>query len=184
MPLTTSTYRVTVSKNNCTASDNVIISVFHSVLKGKFYNDLNNNGMKDANETYYSNGLVNICSSKPNYITFTFNGYEMYSDTGTFIIKPVIPQYYTAKPDSYIVKLSSLSNIDSLKDFGFNIVDKVDLGIKLTTWSHTWTRFSQGKGGVYEIRYYNNGSTVKDGCIKVVKDTRLVKTNKNIGIGG
>ncbi|MDP4267580.1 MAG: T9SS type A sorting domain-containing protein [Bacteroidota bacterium] len=182
-PTTVTSYVVTASNNSCSATDGVAVYFKTIHIKGNFYNDLNNNGQKEINEPYLSDMMIKInrlYGTKLNYLKYTNNGYDLYCDTGTYIIKPIVTNYYTIKPDSYIVKLSSLNSIDSLKDFGFHYVAYADLGVVISPYHGAWSTFRQGGTGVYELKYYNNGNTTMDGCIKVVKDSRITKTNKSI----
>ena len=130
--------------------------------------DNNANGIKEANERFYSNAKILTKHNADSVITFTFNGsFSIETDTGLFVSKAIAPlNYYNIVPVSHTSVFSTYLNTDNVR-FGLQPINgKRDLAIYVIPENTPRPGFPVR----YRIFYKNQGTdTLTSGTIKLVK---------------
>jgi len=145
-------------------------------IKGTVYIDYNVNGIKDANEPFANNILVESKKESVKAGSLTGNGYFRNSvDTGLFTtsVKSSIP-YYTAVPSSINSSFSSYNNDDSLSFALQPIPNKKDYRVDLLPQDVA----RPGYPMKYIIQIFNLGTdTLQNKVVKFIKDHRTTFTS-------
>lgn len=140
----------------CNPADNNHCNIYPRII-GFVYTDINNNGIKDADELYRQNVKINLSNGSS-----TLSGSNGYfeiaaNDTGNFTIDAVPPAFFIGVPASV--------------DYNFNSYDTVvfqNFALQPNTVKDSFTIFMTpyqrraiaGYGFGYTIKYENTGSTI------------------------
>ena len=147
----------------CSYSDSIYVTLVEHCNKitGIFYNDLNNDGVKDPGENPVANRIVMVNPGSL-YATTNTNGYyEFLVDTGNFIITPINNSNYTSiLPINHQASLFNAYEIDSLNDFGAYVEPHGDLRVYVTG-----STMRPGFSSSYFISYYNFGTDAADATV-------------------
>jgi uncharacterized repeat protein (TIGR01451 family) len=143
-----------------------------NIIKGAVFIDVNANGVKDANEPVYNEGMVKVTSNGEMRTTIPVSGkFELTVDTGSFAVS-LLPanSYYTVVPATRSINFTTYYNTDS---FGFAlqpVPGHKDLSISVVPISPARPGFVT----TYRIMYKNQGTeTVPAGEVLFKKDSRL-----------
>ncbi|MFA6922679.1 MAG: T9SS type A sorting domain-containing protein [Bacteroidales bacterium] len=184
-PTHTTTYTLTVSEYsdsppsinvNCCIT-NAVVSVLGSgicnlIKAGTVYNDLNNNGVKDAGEPPLPNIIVhqNQGSEDYYYSTDSLGSYKVNYISGTYNINiPSPPKFSTVTPTSQTMTNAT----DTVNKFGIYTPDIYDVRVSLTASN----RARPGFDTYYYINYENTGNQNADGYVQLVFNSGLNYTS-------
>jgi uncharacterized repeat protein (TIGR01451 family) len=141
-------------------------------IKGSIYVDLNGNGIKDGNESFYSGARITATKGSDTVIVNSSNGkFSLNVDTGVYITKAkaYVP-YYTAVPASATSSFATYQNSDSVSFAIQPITGIKDLAVSM----FALTPVRPGFKVLYQIFYYNKGTdTISTGYVKLIKDSRF-----------
>lgn len=167
-------------------SDSIFNRPIHK-FQGYIYNDNNGDCVKGALEGGFDSWMVEIKKSNGTIVYATTDStgyYEATLDTGTFVIKPNLPNtLWGLCVDSIVVTSSQLENTDTL-DFGARaLVSCPMMNVDVST--ALLRRCSTAR---YTVSYCNNGTADAIGASVVVNlDTTLTFVSSNLpwsGTGG
>jgi hypothetical protein len=143
-----------------------------NTIKGTVYLDYNGNGVKDSNEQFANNILVESFKDSVKAATVTYNGLFSNSvDTGNYStqIRSNIPYYYSL-PLSKSTIFNSYNNTDSVSFALQPIANQRDYTISL--FSHEIPR--PGFNISYIIQYGNLGTdTLRNKVVKLIASNKL-----------
>jgi type IX secretion system substrate protein len=150
-----------------------------NLIQGIEYFDLNNNNIKDPVEPPISYRKVHEVNTDQFAITNENGFYSMIVlDSGNFQVTPTLTNtYYSTTPVSYNINFSSILQIDSLNDFGFqpNGVFN-DLCVSITPTGN----FRSGVDASYIINYSNQGTTTINATVVFYPDINLTYVSSSI----
>ena len=159
---------------NSSNNGNVWVVKFRGLNKitGHAFLDNNKNGIKDAAEPWFTEGLVQ--SNKPGFskTSSLTNGYFSNEvDTGTYTTSVVFNKpYYASIPVSKQTSFTTYSNTDTIVFAVQPISGKKDYYTGL----YAMTPARPGFNVRYGIQYGNAGTdTLNNGLVRIVKDSRL-----------
>jgi uncharacterized repeat protein (TIGR01451 family) len=143
-------------------------------VSGHVFNDINSNGVKDANELYMDK--VQVTTAKSNGrggASYTYKGvYYNEVDSGTYTTRPKLfkPGYFIVKPDSIVTTFPGYYGGAS-QDFGIkSIPGKQDISVKIIP----VTAARVGSTCTYYMICYNTATdTVQNGSITFTIDPGL-----------
>jgi len=142
----------------CNPTNNSSNCQAYPTMQGNAFFDINNNGIKDAGETFKTNARVNLSN---NAYTFTNNNglFEIAADNiGSYTLHTVAPRYYKYVPASYTFNFTTYDTFITTRDFAFqidSIVDELTIRITPINWAAR-----PGFSYPYMISYENTGTTV------------------------
>lgn len=145
-------------------------------VKGVVFADYNSNGIKDANEPYANNVMVQTKKTGAQYSSAVYNGAFVNSvDTGNFTTQLLISQpYYTSSPLSKNTSFTSFNNQDSIIFALQPIPGKRDYELSL----YAFSAIRLGTTNNYSLYCINRGTdTLLNKKITLVKDHRLAFIN-------
>ena len=153
-------------------SDSALNRPMHK-FQGYIYNDSNGDCIKGTGETGFIHWLIEIKKSDGSvvYATADSNGYyEAMVDTGTFVVKSLLPNtLWAGCVDSVVITSSQLENTDTL-DFGARaLVSCPLLNVDVST-----ALLRRCSSAVYTVTYCNQGTADAIGAsVTVNLDTTL-----------
>ncbi len=142
-----------------------------NLITGNIFADLNNNGVKDANEATIINNKV----TEANTNRFAFsnqNGFYAASvlSSGNYTVSPASISYYNPVPAIQPASFTGINEVDSLNDFALQPAGVFnDLCITITPIG----RFRPGFNGSFIINYQNVGTTTLNGDVIFFLDNNL-----------
>jgi hypothetical protein len=170
------TYSVSVTDSNgCTASGMVSVgSTCLNIIKGRVFQDLNNNCIQDAGE----NGIPGV------WLWLSYSGYGYTNVNGDYDISTnslndtlhlIAPNGYgsACQPLTIPIHLNAPGDTSSNNNFALSVPSGFDLAIH-----PGWTAESRpGFQKEYWIFYWNQGFTVQNGIVTLQYDSTLIFTS-------
>lgn len=102
-------------------------------VTGKVWNDDNNNGIQDGNESGVAGAVIRTAGAPWTAVSDANGDYQMFCALGTYTVEVIPPLYYNqvypSNPATYAVTISSNQPVYNNADFGMNSVPVVDLGV-------------------------------------------------------
>jgi uncharacterized repeat protein (TIGR01451 family) len=145
----------------------------YNTIKGSLFIDIDNNGIKDTDEPYFSSGFGKSYKGADSVKTGIIDGrFTNIVDTGTYqtsIALTAFKNYYTITPVSKQTLFTSYGKRDSVGFAAVPIASINDLSIVALL--QNFTRI--GRTSSYQIRYRNDGTVIQNGQVRVVKDNRI-----------
>jgi uncharacterized repeat protein (TIGR01451 family) len=141
-------------------------------IKGTVFIDQNGNGNKDAEDSLYSNVIVNASNSlHPESVVPYKGSFIIETDTGVYNVSLQSPlPYFTITPTSHTSNFSTYFNTDSFSFALQPIPGRQDLAVNVIPISPVRPGFDAS----YLINYKNTGTTsIPSGQVLFVKDSRF-----------
>jgi uncharacterized repeat protein (TIGR01451 family) len=145
-------------------------------IKGTVFIDLNGNGIKDAEDSLFSNVVIKATKGSDTRSAIPYNGnFVIETDTGSYTTTLTLHQpYYTITPASHTSSFSTYFNTDSFSFALHPISGSKDLVINAIPLIVARPGFNVN----YVINYKNVGvESIPSGEILFVKDPRLTLLN-------
>jgi uncharacterized repeat protein (TIGR01451 family) len=141
-------------------------------IKGSIFVDVNSNGIKDPNESFYYGARVTSTKGTDTVVVNSSNGrFSLNVDTGQFVTKAkAYAPYYSVVPASATSSFTTYQNSDSIS-FAIQPIPGIkDLAVSM----FALTPARPGFKVLYQIIYYNKGTdTIYSGSVKLIKDGRF-----------
>ncbi|MBI2272120.1 MAG: T9SS type A sorting domain-containing protein [Bacteroidetes bacterium] len=168
-------YSLTVTDNaGCTASGNIYIGGYNgNVLRGRVYNDKNNNCVYDAGEEPLKNAVVfgyNVTMTDSNGVYTIYNIPTGYYNVSLSSLSTKWIKYNCPSAGNYSVNITGTCDTISNKDFALSVPSNVQ---DLRTTLYTGTArpgFEQWN----QVCYYNDGTKTMNGIVRVTHDSDQV----------
>ncbi len=142
-------------------------------ITGTVYNDVNNNGIKDAGENGYPNIVVRIATKGWYATTDSSGNYTITTDAVGDTLLPMLPVFFASCTPTYYLTNGAASN----KDFGIYIPPNVaDLSIDLTN----IYKFVPGFTTLLNLSITNKGSIVQPAQVQYINDQHLTYYGSNL----
>lgn len=161
--------------------DSVYLSAPKNVLAGQVFLDSNRDGIKQKNEAYMNDILIQInpgpyiLNSKPYSLdTFKTPNYLAKVGTGDFLIQALIPKNWKESiPHAYFHQVNFPDDSCAQKMYGLNFGIYPNDSINEATVSiERYNTPRPGKNIKYQIAYKNTGGNVQSGTISMSYDNK------------
>ena len=166
-PIVNTLYTVTITDAlNQISIDSFFVTVnphCGNIISGYVFIDLNENGIKDNNESGIANKLIKIIPG-PSYAITDSIGFYISHTAGMYNYSITIPNpgYFTLIPTSNIAVFTTLGNTDSLNNFAFQPIPVNDLSISVFD-----DAANPGFDYYVTINCFNNGADTLNTILKL-----------------
>jgi len=135
-------------------------------VSGTVFNDENNNGLKEPDETGLPGVVIALMPSELYTATGLNGGYAIAADAINDTIRPIVPIIYAEANPSFHTAINTTTGLD----FGIHLQPGIkDLSVSVTPNAP----FRPGFSNLLTLTYANEGTTVQNGILELQVDNQL-----------